>query len=308
MATILVIDDSESQRSGLRKALGDAGFEVLLAADGIEGLKQLLQEHVDLVICDLEMPGLDGGKLIPMSDSPEHRAIPFLMLTAVQDPKRRARLFKEGARDVITKPYHHEELLARVRYQLELERLRHELLAKNEQLERLSTTDELTGLYNRRHIDSLLRLEFQRARRHGTPLAAVMLDLDHFKQVNDVYGHQAGDQVLREVGGILASRLRSTDSGGRYGGEEFLLLVGCVAKGARTLAERWRMDLESRDIALEGGRSVALTMSVGVAPFNREMGGPAQLVAAADAALYQAKEAGRNQVVMAGALEKAAAK
>jgi len=308
MATILVIDDSESQRSALRKILKAADFEVLLAADGIEGLKQLLQEKVDLVICDLEMPGLDGGKLIPMSDSPERSAIPFLMLTAVQDPKRRARLFQEGARDVVTKPFHHEELLARVRYQLELVRLQRELIEKNKLLKRLSTTDELTGLYNRRRLDELLRLEFQRARRHATPLAAVMVDLDHFKQVNDLHGHQAGDRVLREVGEILASRLRSTDSGGRYGGEEFLLLVGCPPKGAQILAERWRMDLESREIPLEGGEGISVTMSAGVAGFHRDMSGPAELVAAADAALYQAKERGRNQVVVAEAPEETPAK
>lgn len=302
MTTILVIDDSEAHRRDLQEALEGRGVaRVLLARDGIEGLKRLLSETVDLVICDLEMPGLDGGKLIPMSHSAQGREVPFVMITAVQDPHRRAGLFREGARDVVTKPFDPEELLARIQTHLERVRLQQELIEKNRLLEELSTTDALTGISNRRYLDETLELEFMRARRHGTPLSVVMGDVDHFKRVNDQFGHPAGDRVLRMVAQILRRRLRATDFVGRYGGEEFLVVLGSPQDGAQLLAERWRCEIEEAPLDVCAGAPVSVTMSFGVTSITADMEGSEDLVAAADAALYEAKTAGRNQVALARA-------
>ncbi|MCP3984316.1 MAG: diguanylate cyclase, partial [bacterium] len=228
MSTLLIIDDSAHQRATLRDALVEASLfdQILEAEDGIQGLKLLVSEPIDLVVCDLEMPGLEGDKLISMSTKASARAIPFLMLTAVEDAKRRARLFRQGARDVITKPFHPLDMIARIELHLELMRLQEELMDKNKLLEQISTTDPLSGLPNRRYLNGVLDREFRRAKRTGNPLSAVMIDIDHFKAVNDEHGHASGDAVIRAVSDVLTQRLRVTDEGGRFGGEEFLLLLG----------------------------------------------------------------------------------
>ncbi len=299
MPTILIVEDSPSQRRRIRAALEESGrFDrILEARDGIEGLKRLLSEPVDLVLCDLEMPGLDGSKLLRVSHDARGRAIPFLVLTGVQDVERNARLLRQGARDAITKPFHVVDLIARIDLHLELVRLQEELIEKNRMLEELSVTDALTGLRNRRYLDEILRLDFVRAQRFGHPLALAMADLDHFKQVNDSYGHPAGDRVLRAVSEGLAGRLRASDVAGRYGGEEFLwILTGVPLSGARVAVERWRSEVEDSPVTLEDGRTVEVSVSIGLASFRPEMRDPSELVAAADAALYDAKAAGRNRV------------
>lgn len=300
MSTILIVEDSASQRSEVRAALERSGlFErILEAGDGLEGLKLMLSEAVDLVLCDLEMPGLDGSKLLRVSQQ-AGRAIPFLVLTAVADAERKARLLRQGARDAITKPFHVSDLIARIQLHLELVRLQRELVEKNALLEELSVTDALTGLRNRRYLDEILRLDFLRARRFGTPLSLVMADLDHFKQVNDTHGHPAGDEVLREVSSRIGGRLRACDVAGRYGGEEFLMILsGVDASGAEVVAERWRSDVASAPVPLPDGPPLPVTMSVGVACLHDGMAQPADLLAAADAALYEAKHAGRDCVVV----------
>jgi diguanylate cyclase (GGDEF)-like protein len=302
---LLLVDDSETQRARLREALAEAGFtDVLEAADGLEGLRRLLEDPVDLVICDVEMPGLDGGKLVPMSRAAQGRRVPFVMLTALRDPHRRARLFLDGAADVIPKPCHPVELVARIRHNLEVVRLQRELEEKNALLGRLSSTDDLTGLANRRHLERALRIEFMRARRYGTPLSAVLADVDCFKDVNDRHGHAAGDAVLREVAAVFGARLRATDVAGRWGGEEFLALVAVPLEGARVAAERWRRDLEGRSVELPGGACVRVTMSLGVAACDPAMQDADALVARADAALYEAKARGRNRVAVPPAGER----
>jgi len=301
MASILIIEDSATQRAELRVALQESGlFERILEADnGLHGLKLLLSEPVDLVLCDLELPGLEGEKLLRMSNSGQGRQIPFLVLTAVTDPQRKAQLLRDGACDTITKPFHTLDLIARIELHLKLQRLQSELIEKNKELEQLSTTDPLTGLRNRRFMTEILSVEFQRACRYGTGLAVLMADLDHFKQINDRHGHMAGDQVLSAVGRRLRGRLRASDIGGRYGGEEFLvILTHTGAEGGTVFAERWRADVEG--MAIESGEGVMIraALSAGVASFLPTFKSADEMVAAADSALYRAKEAGRNQVVV----------
>jgi diguanylate cyclase (GGDEF)-like protein len=181
---------------------------------------------------------------------------------------------------------------------LKVKRLQDELVHKNAQLAQLSSVDALTGLRTRRFVDDILNVEFLRARRYRTPLALVMADLDHFKAINDDCGHPAGDSVLRELGALFLGMVRRTDVAGRYGGEEFVLIhPQSTAAGAAAMAERIREAVAKARFDTPGGAR-RVTLSLGVAEYDRRLTSPKDLVAAADRALYTAKRAGRNRVVV----------
>lgn len=304
MATILLIDDSAAHRAELRRALAPTGMfdRVLEASDGMAGLKLLLNESIDVVLCDLEMPGFDGEKLLHVKQaSPTSRNIPFVFVTGSANMDRKARLLEIGASDLVNKPFHAADLIARLRLQLRTKRLQDELRLKTETMARLSTTDSVTGLRTRRYVTEVLAIEFLRVRRYQTPLSVVMADLDHFKKVNDVYGHLAGDAVLQGVSRLLLQQLRATDVAGRFGGEEVLIVLPHNdIDGARVLAERWRMSVDHTLFPVGDDREVRVQISVGVAGCTPEMRGSDELIAAADRALYRAKDAGRNRVEVTG--------
>jgi diguanylate cyclase (GGDEF)-like protein len=225
--------------------------------------------------------------------------VPFVFLTASQDLDRRIRLLEGGAADLVVKPFHPGELVARLRLHLKVKRLQDELRVKNETLARLSTTDGLTGLRTRRYTNEVLSIEFLRARRYHSPLCVAMADLDHFKLVNDTHGHPTGDSVLRGVASLLLSQLRATDVAGRYGGEEFIVVLAqSELEGGRLLAERWRRAVAGATFEAPEGDAVSVQISIGLAAYDSEMKTAEDLVAAADAALYRAKEAGRNRIEM----------
>jgi diguanylate cyclase (GGDEF)-like protein len=300
MATILIIDDSDAHRAEIRAAVDTSGLfdRVLEATDGLRGLKLLLGESVDVVLCDLEMPGLDGEKLLRVKNSRSDGGdIPFLFLTASADVKRKARLLESGACDAIAKPFHPTDLVARLRLHLKVKRLQDELMVKNATLARLSTIDALTGLRTRRYVTEVLTIEFLRARRYATPLALFMADLDNFKAVNDEYGHPGGDAVLRAVSEQLLATLRATDVAGRFGGEELLaVLPQNTVQGAAVVAERWRAEVENTAFVAPDGRLISATISIGIADYGGSFEGPDDLIAAADKALYVAKQKGRNRI------------
>ncbi len=299
---MLVIDDSSSARLEIRAVLERSRLfaRILEAVDGLAGLRMLLAEPIDAVICDLEMPGLDGEKLLRAHRSrPDGMDVPFLFLTAERDPDRMARLLRAGATDTIQKPFHPAELLARLEIHLRLRRLQAELRDKNAMLERVSTTDPVTGLRTRRYVNEVLSIEVMRASRYRTPLAVAMCDLDHFKRVNDAFGHPAGDAVLAAASAVIRRTLRATDSAGRFGGEEFLLVLpGTELDGAAMLAERVRAAIEGTEFDVGAAVSHSITISIGVAALGEGRSADA-LVAAADEALYEAKGAGRNRVAAA---------
>ncbi|HTF36234.1 MAG TPA: diguanylate cyclase [Myxococcota bacterium] len=303
MATILVIEDSDLQRAEIRRALEPAGLfdRILEAADGLAGLRLLLAESVDVVLCDLEMPGLDGEKLLRVRDSRANAGeIPFLFLTASADTERKVRLLEDGACDTVTKPCHPAELIARLRLHLKIKRLQNELREKNQMLAKESMTDAVTGLRSRRYVSEVLAIEVLRARRYRLPLTVMMADLDHFKRVNDRFGHPAGDTVLRRVSDLLRSLLRATDVAGRFGGEEFLVILPQTDRGgAVSLAERWRQSLELTALEAPDRKRIRTTVSIGVAEFMAQMARPDELVRAADEALYTAKANGRNRIEVA---------
>jgi diguanylate cyclase (GGDEF)-like protein len=302
MSTVLVIDDSDAHRAEIRETLkvSDQIDRVLEASDGLRGLKLLLEEEVDVVLCDLELPGLDGEKLLRVKNSsPGGANIPFLLITASTNLDRKARLLEDGACDAIAKPFHRADLVARLHLHLKVKRLQDELMVKNAALARMSTVDVLTDLRTRRYVMDCLSIEFLRARRYSTPLTILMADLDHFKEVNDHFGHPGGDAVLRGVADLLLSELRGTDIAGRYGGEELIVLLPHNSPdGAEVMAERWRSCVESSVYEVPDGRDAKVTVSIGIAGFDEAFETPYDLVAAADSALYLAKQKGRNRIAL----------
>jgi len=303
MACVLVADGCSADRAALRKAVEQAGlFErILEAADGLRALRLLLAEPIDVVVCDLELPQLDGEKLLRTRLESRAGEPCFLFVTAAADPDRCVRLLDLGAHDVIAKPYHGPELAARIARQLRLHRLQQELREKNSELARLSALDALTGLKTRRFVQDLLALEFLRARRYHTGLVVLLIDLDEFKRLNDAHGHPAGDAVLRGVSERLLRTLRATDTAGRWGGDELIVVMPHnQPPGAVIAAERWREAVAASAFALPDGGRVAATLSIGIAALAPDHTSAADLVAAADRALYAAKRRGRNRVEVEG--------
>src|SRR6185369_12791161 len=199
---VLIIDDSDAVRERIIKTL--ESFELFAryyeAEDGLEGFKRLLSSPVDIILCDLEMPRIDGFKFLSMLKSrPDLQDVPVIILTGMNDRERKIKGLEQGASDYITKPFDPEELVARVKVHLKIKKLQDELKHSNELLMELSNTDHLTGLFNRRYMMEALDKELHRSMRKGGALSLIILDIDHFKHVNDRFGHQQGDIVLKQV-------------------------------------------------------------------------------------------------------------
>ena len=309
---ILVVDDHPDNVDILDARLTSRGYEVETATNGQEALDRVAANPPHLILCDVMMPLMDGyevSRRIKTDDSLPF--IPIILVTARDSTQDKVEGLDAGADDYITKPINFPELEARVRSMLRIKRLRDELDEKNRELEvankklkKLSITDGLTGLFNHRHVQQLLREEWERTKRGGEPLAVAMLDLDKFKQVNDTYGHPTGDVILYETAQILQDTAREIDMVGRYGGEEFIAILPNTGEEAATqFAERIRQRVESH-IFRDEDTEVRMTMSSGVAAFPDEpVDGPEELLKRADEALYAAKEGGRNRVVAASGLE-----
>ncbi len=297
---ILVVEDIKAVREQIRDVLlkNRLAQEVIEATDGLKGFKLLLSHRPDLVICDITMPQLDGFKFLEMrSGRHELSDIPVLMLTASGDVENKVKALERGAVDYITKPFDDSELTARVKVHLQIKSLQDELRHANALLEKLAVTDGLTSIYNRRYLMDALEKEFHRAKRYGESFAVILIDVDHFKNVNDNFGHQMGDFVLRELAQILFQQLRGTDTVGRYGGEEFVILLpGTDLQGAAALADRARHLVEQHPFR-RGDAFARITLSAGVVAYPHPLlQSPDDIVQQADAALYRAKKQGRNVV------------
>jgi two-component system, cell cycle response regulator len=299
-ARILIVDDHEDNVELLRARLEARGYTTLSAADGEAAIATAEADLPDLILLDVMMPKLDGIEVTRRIKG--NQALPFIpiiMQTALDSTADKVEGLDAGADDYITKPINFAELEARVRTQLRIKALVEEVERQKRELERISRTDALTSLDNRRHLEERLEEQFEHAKRLGEKFAVVMCDLDKFKSVNDTYGHQAGDAVLQQLATILKREAREIDRVGRYGGEEFMLLLpGAQLDSAVTFAERVRRAIEAHAFTLPDGNVLRRTASFGVAgwphPRVRNCDG---LVKAADDALYVAKEMGRNCVV-----------
>jgi len=308
---VLIVDDDNKLRRLLSHLLASAGYQVIEASDGEAGLSMALQEAPQIVVTDWSMPGMSGLELcrtLRRMESGRHTFV--LMLTAREEEERVLDAFNAGADDYVTKPFNPRILLARVQAGRRLIELQQQV--ETDKLERLkqvgdlglltrklrtaAQTDFLTELPNRRYAMSRLEQEWAAAKRLQRPLSVVLIDIDHFKRVNDDFGHDVGDLVLKAVSDALRSRTRRGDVVCRLGGEEFLVInVNSDLAGAWQCAERLRTAVEQTEIRA-GEFAGRITVSLGVAQRQRGMKGPQSLLKAADAAVYEAKAAGRNTI------------
>jgi diguanylate cyclase (GGDEF)-like protein len=283
----------------LRRQLEQRGLRVAEASDGHEAVRACRILGPDMVLLDVEMPGLDGHTVLRiLQEDAELRDIPVVFLTARTGTEDVVTGLQLGAHDYLRKPFEPSELIARVSAALRVKALQDELRARNAELETVTRTDALTGIYNRRHLEERLHGLLAATRRHRQPVAVLMIDVDHFKAVNDSLGHAAGDAVLREIADRLRRGVRADDVVGRWGGEEFVV-VGAATGGdaAAALAERLRRAIALSAVRLEGGGEVAVTVSIGCAAGVD--GDAEELVRRADACLHEAKAVGRHRTVAA---------
>ena len=293
--TILVADDSMVVRAVLRRQLEADGHTVVEAVDGEEALRACREVRPDVVLLDVEMPVLDGhATLERLKADDDLKDIPVVFLTGRVDTADVVTGLRLGAHDYLRKPFEANELMARVSAALRTKGLQDELRARNAELDRVSRIDMLTGLYNRRHLDEHLRRTISAARRHNRTLGVLLADIDHFKLVNDRYGHLDGDVVLKEVATRLLATVRTEDALGRWGGEEFIaVLSDTPAESIAVIAERMRQAIAATPFSLAGGTTITVTVSIG---HTSGCDDAEVLVHRADDALYAAKAAGRNRV------------
>ncbi|ANJ68167.1 diguanylate cyclase response regulator [Halothiobacillus diazotrophicus] len=292
---ILVVDDTPTNIEVLAGALSRE-YTVKFATNGEKALEMANRpEKPDLILLDVMMPGMDGYEVCRrLKENPDTRNIPVMFITARSDMEDQIRGYQVGGVDFISKPFQIPIVLARVSAQLRLK-------LHSDLLESRAFIDGLTGIANRRHMDEVLENECRRAQRNKMALSLLMIDVDHFKEYNDHYGHGAGDECLRQIGGVLAMMpMRPGDFVARYGGEEFsVILPGCNITGAQIIAERIRVTIEALNLPHAHSTTARhVTVSIGCATSRQtDELTPERLLAAADQALYQAKQQGRNRVV-----------
>jgi putative two-component system response regulator len=310
---IVIAEDDPLLLKKLTELLSATGETVFATCNGREALKVLEEQNARVVVSDWVMPEMDGVALCRTIRARTGREpVHFIMLTAHSDKSRLLDAYEAGVDDFVSKPFDPEELLARVRAGLRGAKLHDELSRKatgsqalngqlavlNSRLERLSVTDELTGMFNRRYAMTRLD-ELWPATGHGMPLSVASIDIDHFKQVNDTWGHDAGDAILQQVAGVLRGETRGSDAVCRVGGEEFLIIFPSQSiQEAGICAERCRRTVAAHPFTV-GQTPVAVTVSIGLATRTREMTQPAHLLKAVDEAVYAAKRAGRHVVCVA---------
>ena len=290
---ILIAEDDTTSRLVLAATLKKLGHEVVPVTNGQQAWERLQREHFSLVVSDWMMPDMNGLELCRLIRSKRQMTYTYIiLLTALGGKTNFLDGMDAGADDFITKPFDAEQLAARLR-------VAERILDLHETLRTHAMHDALTGLFNRAAILNSLSEELDRAAREKKQVAVVLSDVDHFKRVNDTFGHPAGDAVLREVAARLRSSMRSYDRIGRYGGEEFLLVLpGCSHADAVNVANRIRRTVEVRPIDV-GAQNITVTVSMGVALSCPENAQIDALIQDADAALYRAKEGGRNRVEVA---------
>jgi diguanylate cyclase (GGDEF)-like protein len=284
-------------RALVRVELEAAGFDVIEAADGAEALQLAIADPPDVVLLDVEMPVMDGYACVQaLKAEPTTAIVPVVFLTGRLTAEDVARALKLGGHDYLRKPPESAELLARVKAAFRVKQLQDELISRAQQLEHLSRTDHLTALHNRRHMEEHLRMMFASARRHCFPVGLLLVDVDNFKRVNDKHGHQVGDEVLVEVARRLHDTTRTEDALGRWGGEEFVILLPHTDVDAvRVLAERVRLAVSEPPASTSVG-DVSVTVSVGGAVADPVA--DQDLLRLADQQLYAAKAAGRNRSIV----------
>jgi len=299
---VLIAEDDPVSRKLLEKTLIKAGYEVMSAKNGRKALELFNKKFFPIILTDWMMPEMDGLELCRTIRKDTHPGYVFIILLTANDSKDEiVRGLKAGADDYLTKPFNHAELVARLNTGIRILELEKSLIKANEKIRVLSITDPLTGGYNRSYLNESLPKEITRARRYGHPLSLILCDIDHFKGVNDRYGHLIGDRVLKDfVRCIMRSIRCNLDWVGRYGGEEFLIVLPETSfEDANRVADRLREDI-SQTLIETKEEKIRITASFGVTGFDptipcEEISSEA-LINQADKSMYQAKQNGRNRV------------
>ena len=313
--SVLVVDDDPMTLLSLKHLLKKSGKTAYTAEDGGSALEIAIKNQPDMVITDWKMPEISGIELCRMlRNTSITKHIYIIMLTGRETDDEQVQALDAGADDFVIKPFVPRVLDAKIssgeriiRFQQMINRDREviqkyaaRLASANKKLQTMAMTDVLTNLPNRRSAMKQLKQSVAEAQRHSEPLSCIMLDVDHFKSVNDRYGHDSGDHVLKELSAALKKTLRSYDVISRMGGEEFLIICDrSTLQDTKQLAERLRYAVENLEIVLEDGQSVRITVSLGIAAWNEHMESGEDMTRIADNALYRAKEAGRNKVMAA---------
>ena len=304
---ILVIDDSKSIRMLVSEWVASLGHEVIHAETGLDGLNYVKEHDVDLIMMDIEMPGLDGFETTRAIRELKHDDwFPIIFLTTKTDDDSYAKGIKAGGDAYLAKPISPLRLQMQIiameriyNMRQKLQSVQNDLLIANHALTHTSMHDPLTGLANRRNFDVTLPREFESAKREKDPLSLIMCDIDYFKCYNDKYGHVAGDECLKKVANAIVSlSQRPTDLVCRYGGEEFaVILPRTELQGGLLVAEKIRAAVMAEQIPHQSSRvNGCVSLSLGLATYKGQFKSTAELMEAADNALYRSKERGRNRV------------
>lgn len=299
---ILIVEDSHTQALRLKIILEEQGYRIAVAGNGMEGLNLLLKGFFPIVITDWIMPEMDGFEFCQTVRNREFPGYVYIILLTSKDSRNDIIAGLEaGADDYLIKPVDEAELAARLNTAKRIIELEYSLRKRNEEIARMSVTDPLTKVYNRRYLNEHLPGEIKRAFRYKHLLSIIICDIDHFKNVNDTYGHQAGDRVLEEFARCIRDLIREADWIVRYGGEEFLIVLPETdLDNAHKAAERYRMSVFNTPIPTET-EEIRITASFGVAsyiPTSSEGDCSMEtLIETADLCLYRAKNEGRNKSI-----------
>lgn len=305
-ARIFLIDDNEEQAARMIAALGDDAHQVIHETDPEVALVRARQGEFDLILVNMSIEAMDPLRLCSSIRSfEETRLTPILAIVRHGDTRKLVRALDIGVNDYVTRPVDKNELTARVSTQLRRKLYVDQLRSSFQVSLEMAVTDQLTGLYNRRYLASHLSAMFDRAYWTGRPLSVMVLDIDHFKTVNDNHGHDVGDRVLKEFAERISNSIRGIDLACRYGGEEFLIAMPDTDLNfASVVAERLRQEIAAQKFHLNSGRDeLSVTVSIGLASTENgpEDDSAQKLIKRADEALYEAKTGGRNRVIQSAA-------
>ncbi len=297
-SNLLILDDETESRQALALLLTSDGFQVHQAATAQEAEDQLASGRIGIVLIDSDMPGISGYELCRGIRKNHGNSVYIILRTTKEDLFSRELAADEGADDFLIEPVNDKEILARVETGRKMKQLQEKLDETGKALAMLEVTDSLTGVYNKRRTDDEIDREMERARRYARPLSILLVDIDGFRSLNEAHGRAAGDRTLEEIARVLRLSTRATDSVGRYGAEEFaVILPETEQEKAMGAAEKLRKIIAQTAIAA-GDKSVHVTVSIGVATFvENNYASVGEFSAAANQALAQAKAAGKNRCV-----------
>ncbi len=293
LPSIVIVDDDSGIRESMAEYLCANGYAVETAESAEQGLDILKSKKIDVVITDIRMDGMDG--LAMTRQIKAHGDINVIVITAYPEDYPYEEVIDKGADDIIFKPFKFDELLLRIKRVVREREMTRERYQRLKELKLLAITDDLTGLYNRRHFHHQLTIEISRFKRYKRPLSLMLIDIDHFKRYNDCHGHLEGDNVLRKTSDILLTCMRTTDSAYRYGGEEFTLILSETdCSSAMHVANRIRETIETYFSSVLDREKI--TVSIGVTEYDL-LDSLYGFIDRADKAMYMAKKEGRNCIV-----------